>query len=113
MPKTSGPWESWRTGLSAVAVVVLVAGAAAMPAGQADQAEILMQAARHKQVVEGKLDEAIRIYQDVLSKHGQNRPVAARALVAIGQCYEKLGAAQTAEARKAYERLVQQYPEQK
>jgi Tol biopolymer transport system component len=99
--------------MAALAVVVLVAGAAAMPAGQADQAEVLMQAARNKQIVEGKLDEAIRIYQDVLSKHGQDRPVAARALAAIGQCYEKLGAAQTAEARKAYERLVQQYPEQR
>jgi hypothetical protein len=84
-----------------------------MPAAQADQAEILMQAARNMQIVEGKLGEAIKIYQDVLSKHGQNRPVAARALVAIGQCYEKLGAAQTSEARKAYARLVQQYPEQK
>ena len=113
MPKTSGPRVSWRTGLSALAVAVIVAGAAAQPAGQADQAEMLMQAARTKQIVEGKLDEAIRIYQDVVAKHGQDRPVAARALVAIGQCYEKLGAAQTAEARKAYERLVQQYPEQR
>ena len=113
MPKTSGV-RVWRgIAMAAVAAVMLVAGPAAMSARQADQAELLMQAARNKQVVEGKLDEAIKMYRDVLAKYEQNRPVAARALAALGQCYEKLGAAQTAEARKAYERIVQQYPEQK
>ena len=101
-----------KTSVIVLAVIVLVAGQALVPARQADQAELMMQAARTKQVVEGKLDEAIAIYRDVLAKHQQNRPVAARALAALGQCYEKLGATQVAEARKAYERIVQQYPEQ-
>ena len=101
MPKTSGSWM-WRgLAMSVMAVVVLVAGSTAIRARQADQAELLMQAARNKQVVEGKLDEAIKIYQDVLAKYEQNRPVAARALAELGQCYEKLGATQTAEARKS------------
>jgi len=113
MPKTSGSWVWWGMAMSALAVVLLVAGSTAISARQADQAELLMQAARNKQVVEGRLDEAIKIYRDVLARYEQNRPVAARALVALGQCYEKLGTAQTAEARKAYERIVQQYPEQK
>ena len=113
MPKTSRTLGWPGMVMSALAAVALVVGSAALTARQADQAELLMQAARNKQVVEGKLDEAIKIYQDVLAKHAQNRPVAARALAALGQCYEKLGAAQTAEARRAYERIVQQYPEQK
>ena len=113
MSKTSGSWAWWGMAMSTLTVAVLLAGSTAMSARQADQAEVLMQAARNKQVVEGKLDEAITIYRDVLAKYEQNRPVAARALAALGQCYEKLGATQTAEARKAYQRLVQQYPEQK
>ena len=113
MPKTSRTLRWPGMVASALAAVALVVGSAALTARQADQAELLMQAARNRQVVEGKLDEAITIYQDVLAKYAQNRPVAARALAALGQCYEKLGAAQTTEARRAYERIVQQYPEQK
>jgi len=113
MLKTSGSWVWLGMAMSGLAVVVFVAGSTAIAAQQADPAELLMQAARNKQVVEGRLDEAIKIYRDVLAQYEQNRPVAARALVALGQCYEKLGAAQTAEARKAYERIVQEYPEQK
>lgn len=95
-----------------VALVMLGAGQALVPARQADRPEQMMQAARNKQVVEGKLDEAIAIYREVVARNEQNRPVAARALAALGQCYEKLGAAQVAEARKAYERILRQYPEQ-
>jgi len=113
MLKSGGSCVSWGRAFLALVVVALVAGSTAKSAQQADPAELLMQAARNKHVVEGKLDEAIRIYRDVLARYEQNRPVAARALVALGQCYEKLGAAQTAQARKAYERIVQEYPEQK
>ena len=111
-PKTSGrSW--WREVATAMAAVLLAAGSITISARQASEAEVLMQAARHKQVVEGGLDEAIKIYRDVLVRYGHDRPLAARALVALGQCCEKLGATQTAEARKAYERIVQHYPEQK
>ncbi len=113
MPKSSGSPVWWGMASAGLAIAVLVAGSTRMSARQADQAELLMQAARNKQVVEGKLDEAIKIYSDVLAKHANNRPVAARALVALGQCYEKLGTAQIAQARKAYERIVRKYPEQK
>ena len=112
MQKSSGAIVWRAVALSGLAVGLLVAGQSVVRARQAGQAELMMQSARNKQVVEGKLDEAIAIYRDVLAKHQQNRPVAARALAALGQCYEKLGAAQTVEARKAYERIVQQYPEE-
>jgi len=94
-------------------LIAFAAASAAVSAGQPGQAESLLQAARNKAIVEGKLAEAIELYRDVLAKYEQDRPVAARALAALGQCYEKLGAAQTAEARKAYERIIRDYPEQK
>jgi len=112
MPKTNRSRAWWNIAVMALTVVALVAGSMAMFAQKADPAELLMQAARNKQVVEGKLGEAITIYRDVLTKYGTNRPVAARALVGLGQCYEKLGATQTAEARKAYETIVAQFGDQ-
>jgi len=109
MPKTNRSRAWWGVAVMALAVVALVAASAAMSAQKADQPEMLLQAARAKQVVEGKLEEAIKIYRDVLAKYGTNRPVAARALVGLGQCYEKLG---DTEARKAYERVVREFGDQ-
>ncbi len=74
-----------------------------------DRAEVLMQAANQKQLVEGQLEEAIQLYKNILANYGTNRPVAAKALVEMGQCYEKLG---KAEARKAYERVLRDYSDQ-
>jgi Tol biopolymer transport system component len=74
-----------------------------------DQAEVLMQAAHQKQLVDGQLDEAIELYKRIVQQHAGNRVLAARALLEMGQCYEKLG---NTEARKAYERLLRDYGDQ-
>ena len=74
-----------------------------------DQAEVLLQAANHKQLVEGQLEEAIQLYQRVVREFANNRALAAKALVQMGQCYEKLG---KTEARKAYERVLRDYADQ-
>lgn len=72
-------------------------------------AEALLGAALHQEEVEGNLEAAIETYKKILSEYPNNRPVAAKALLHIGQCYEKLG---KDEARKAYERLVSDYADQ-
>jgi Tol biopolymer transport system component len=74
-----------------------------------DQAEVLIQAAHQKQLVEGQLEQAIQLYKRIVQEHAGNRTVAARALLEMGECYEKLG---NTEARKAYERLVRDYGDQ-
>jgi len=79
------------------------------PAQQTESAEVLLGTALHQQEVEGNLEAAIETYQEVLAKHPDNRPIAARALLQIGQCYERLG---KDEARKAYERLLRDYADQ-
>ena len=94
----------------AVALLLGPAGPAGRASGQKnDQAEVLLQAARHKELVAGELEEAIDIYKKVLAAHAGNRPVAARALVGLGQCYEKLG---QQGAREAYERVLRDYADQ-
>jgi hypothetical protein len=58
---------------------------------------------------EGDLDEAIRLYKQIVEDHRDDRALVAKTLVQIGGCYEKLG---RAEARKAYERVVSEYADQ-
>ena len=92
--------------------VAVLAGllSASLAIGQKnDQAEVLLQTANHKQLVEGQLEEAIQLYKRIVQEQGGNRAVAAQALLEMGQCYEKLG---NTEARKAYERLLRDYGDQ-
>jgi Tol biopolymer transport system component len=91
-----------------LAVLALVVG------GQgANQAEVQLQAAIKAEVFDGNLKAAIERYQEIVTKFPGDRPVVAKALVRMGQCYEKLGEAQTSEARKAYERVVREFGDQK
>ena len=83
---------------------------AGLAAAQKDtRADAQLQAAiEFKETVEGDLKSAIEMYRKVSSS--SNRPAAAKALVRMGQCYEKLG---DAEARKTYERVVREFGDQK
>ena len=94
-------------------MVMIVAAALALGAaasGQVSgQAEALLQKAIQAETVDGNLKAAIGLYEQAVAAAGSNRPVAARALVQIGQCYEKLG---SVEAQKAYQRVVQDFADQ-
>jgi len=74
-----------------------------------EQAELLLEQAQQKELVDGQLESAIAIYKDVLARFSKNRAAGAKALVQMGRCYEKLG---KDEARKAYERVLQDYGDQ-
>jgi Tol biopolymer transport system component len=63
-----------------------------------------------KERTEGKLDEAIALYQRVATEFASDRTLAAKALVQMGRAYEKLG---KGEARKAYDRVVRDYADQR
>ncbi len=76
-------------------------------AQRGDQADRQLQSAINKEIVEGDLRGAIEQYKKIAQ--GGNRAVAAKALVRMGQCYEKLG---DVEARKAYERVLRDYTDQ-
>ncbi len=69
-----------------------------------------LQAAIQRETVQGDIEGALKQYERILSRAGSDRETAARALLRIGQCHEKLG---NAEARKAYERLVREFGDQK
>lgn len=76
----------------------------------ADTPQELYQKALVKERSEGKLDEAIQLYRRAADTAGKDRALAAKALVQLGACYEKLG---NAESRKIYERVMKDYADQK
>lgn len=91
-----------------IVAAALVFGAAV--GGQVSgQADALLQKAIQAETVDGNLKAAITLYEQAVAAAGSNRPVAARALVEIGQCYEKLG---SVEAQKAYQRVVRDFADQ-
>ena len=73
-------------------------------------AEQLFQSGIYKEEVQGELDAAIKIFETIIKDYPDSRSVAAKALLHTGLCYEKLG---KQEAQKAYQRLVNNYPDQK
>jgi Tol biopolymer transport system component len=96
-------------GCVSFAIAVLVAVAGARQQGGYD----LFQQALSKERSEGRLAEAVALYDRITREFASDRALAAKALLGMGRCYEKLGAAQSAEARKAYERIVTQFADQK
>lgn len=62
-----------------------------------------------KEEGEGALLEAIDIYNEVAANEAAERSLRAKALLHIGLCYEKLG---KQEARNAYRKVINQFPEQ-
>ena len=73
------------------------------------QAEALLQKAAQKETVDGDLKAAIDLYKQAVAAAGNNRAVAAKALVQMGECYEKQG---NAEAQKAYQQVIKSYADQ-
>jgi Tol biopolymer transport system component len=93
-------------------VSILLMAAAFLSLGWASvsqqSAHDLFQKALNKERAEGDLKGAIALYQQVLDS-AKEQSLAAQAQLRIGMCYEKMG---VAEAVKAYELVVQKYPDQ-
>src|SRR5687768_15963200 len=70
----------------------------------------LFQKALAKERAEGQLEPAIQLYEQVVREFAADRPLAAKALLQIGRCYERLG---KDGAQKAYDRVVRDYGDQR
>ncbi len=66
-----------------------------------DQAEVLLQAALHKQLVDGDLEGAIQQYKNIMTNFSSDRAATAKALVEMGECYEKLAKTKRAKLMSA------------
>ncbi len=76
---------------------------------QADDPAVLLRAAIEMEEVDGDLQGAIDLYEQIITKYGDHRTIAAKAQLHIGFCYEKLG---LIEAQKAFQNVIDKYPEQ-
>jgi Tol biopolymer transport system component len=97
-------FSGWMTGI-ALAAFLSMPAAAAQPQ---DRAEVALRAAMEKETVEGDVKGAIEQYKKLAQNN--NKSVAARALVRLGECYEKQG---NADARKTYEQVLSKFADQK
>jgi len=75
----------------------------------AQTAEDLISKGIQLEEVKGELEKAIEVYQTIVTRFSDNRPIAAKAQLHVGLCYEKLG---LKEAQKAYECVVSEYADQ-
>jgi Tol biopolymer transport system component len=75
-----------------------------------ESAEEIFEKAVYYEDVQGNLQKAIELYEQILKQFPENREIAAKAQLHIGLCYEKLG---LREATSAYQNVIQNYGEQK
>jgi len=90
-------------------VVLLAAGLAGAATENPDAARVLLQTANQVRLVDGDLVRAIEIYERISTEFGDDRALAAEALLDLGGCYEQLG---DPKARRTYERLLREYGDQ-
>jgi Tol biopolymer transport system component len=94
----------WRLIVPALAVSALACGA---PAAMAQSMDAVYQQGLARERGAGDLAGAIELYQRVAQSG--DRVLAAKALVRLGEAYEKMGAK---EAQAAYERILRDYADQ-
>ena len=94
---------------AAATLLGLLLTANCVPAGTAQEH---YQAALMQEKGEGDLEKAIRLYEQVIGSHEEGEEgtdsLAARAMLRIGLCQEKLGLAR---AGQTYEAVIEEYPE--
>jgi len=74
------------------------------------QADITLQRAMRKETLEGDLNGAIALYKQAVAEAKNDRGIAAKALLRMAECHQKLG---DAKARKIYEQVVRDFADQK
>ena len=87
--------------------MILLAAQSAVTAQVRDRGEAALKAAMDKELIEGDLKGAIEQYKKIAES--KDRALAAKALVHMADCYQKLG---NTESRKIYEQVVKSYSDQ-
>jgi len=94
-----------------IMVILLMAGTSLLFSSlvQQETAKELFEQALYLEETKGELEKAIEVYKQVVKKFPDERATAAKAQLQIGMCYEKLG---LKEAQKAFQKVIDKYPEQ-
>jgi Tol biopolymer transport system component len=92
-----------------ISIAVLAAALMAFGLQNSPEHKVLFEKAKFAMETKGDLNEAIKLFSELIQKYPGEREYAAKSQLYIGLCYEKLG---NAAARTAYERLVRDYADQ-
>jgi len=94
-----------------IMAILLLAGVSFLFSGliRQETAKELFEKALYLEETKGDLEKAIEVYSRVVKEFPDERATAAKAQLHIGLCYEKLG---LKEAEKAFQRVIDNYPEQ-
>jgi roadblock/LC7 domain-containing protein len=101
--------EFMKTIRNLIIAAALLALASAALHGQSGND--LFQRALVKERTEGNFAEAIKIYKSIVDRYAKtDKKLAARALLQMAECYQKLG---DTEAQRIYQQIVRDYSDQK
>ncbi len=74
-----------------------------------ESAKELYEAAVFKKNADGDYKGAIEIFNEILKRFPEDKNIAAKAQLSIGDCYEKIG---FKEALDAYRKVIEDFPQQ-
>jgi len=75
--------------------------------------KVLFEKAKYTMETKGDLKGAIELFKEIINKYPKEREHAAKSQYYIGLCFEKLGQTRSEQAQEAFQKVVDNYPEQK
>jgi len=96
---------------NAITVIILLVGGSLLFSNlpRQETAKELFEKAVYLEETKGDLEKAIATYDRIIKEFPDERTIAAKAQLQIGMCFEKLG---LNEAEKAFQKVVDNYPDQ-
>ncbi len=95
-------------------IFIAITAAILMAFGLQNSSEhkVLFEKAKFTMETKGDLKGAIKLFEEIIKKYPNEREYAAKSQLYIGLCYEKLGLKQAKHAQKAFQKVVDNYPDQ-
>ena len=91
---------------SIIAILIYLLMISLTISGQEKQAEKLLREAIYQEEVKGNLEEAIKLYLEIVDKKSTNRTVTVEAIYRLGLTHEKLG---NKKAKEYYEKVISSF----
>ena len=97
--------------LKNITVIFLLAVGLLTSVAPAKTTSVLLQEGLYAEEIQGDLDAAIKIYEQVISESKEIQRAAAQATYRIGMCFLKKG--EKSKAAERFRNLISKYPEHK
>src|SRR5262245_39729727 len=102
------PRQFTRTFLIAGAISAVFVMTPQFAAQNVSESELRYREAVRKQIVDGDIQAAIKLYQYIVASKTADRAVKAKALMQLAACYETVGK----ESQTVYQQIARDFPDQ-